>query len=108
MTKSEMNLKTHSLARVALLLVVLVPLGASTAFGIAAAAQKANALELKGHFKEAAQTLSVALKTAPPSERKELEFELDRLERIKKDFPYTKDELFAELKNSVKDLTSEE
>jgi transglutaminase-like putative cysteine protease len=37
-----------------------------------------------------------------------LEFELDRLERIKKDFPYTKEELFAELKDSVKNLTAEE
>jgi len=96
------------MARVVLVLVALVPLGASTAFGISAAAQKANDLELKGHFKEAANTLNVAVKTADPSQKKELEFELDRLERIKKDFPYTKEQLFAELKNSVKALTSEE
>src|SRR5207247_463995 len=44
--------------------------------------------------------------TAP--QRKTLEFDLDRLERIKQDFPYTKEALFAELKKSVKNLTAKE
>src|SRR6267378_7426303 len=70
----------------------------------------ANQLELQGKFKESMAELTTALKTTgiPESERKELEFELDRLERIKKDFPYTQDALFAELKGSVKDLSREE
>ena len=49
-----------------------------------------------------------ARKSLPAAERKKLEFELDRLERIRKDFPLTKEELFAELKRSVKNLTAEE
>src|SRR5438552_6775858 len=72
--------------------------------------EKVNQLELKGQFKEAAGTLASALqgKSLPLTESKKLEFELDRLDRIKKDFPYTKESLFEELKNSVKNLTPEE
>jgi transglutaminase-like putative cysteine protease len=70
----------------------------------------ANQLELNGKFKEAAASLAKALdgKSLTGSERKKLEFELDRLERIKKDFPYSAQELFNELKGSVKNLTREE
>jgi transglutaminase-like putative cysteine protease len=46
--------------------------------------------------------------TAPSTERKQLEFELDRLERIKKDFPYDHDQLYAELNKSIKGLTPSE
>lgn len=69
-----------------------------------------NQLELSGKFKEAAGSLTKALesKSLPDSDRKKLQFELDRLERIKKDFPYTAEELFNELKSSVKNLTREE
>jgi transglutaminase-like putative cysteine protease len=72
--------------------------------------EQVNQLELQGHFKQAASVLTTALQGAslPAAERKRLEFELDRLDRIKKDFPYTKEELFAELKKSVKDLTAKE
>src|SRR5689334_1143240 len=71
---------------------------------------QANQLELSGKFKEAAASLANALdsKTLPKSDRNKLEFALDRLERIKKDYPYSADELFSELKGSVKDLTREE
>ena len=60
-------------------------------------------LELKGQFKEASTLLHSSLqsKSLPAPERKKLEFELDRLDRIKKDFPSTKEELFADLKKSV-------
>jgi transglutaminase-like putative cysteine protease len=37
-----------------------------------------------------------------------LEFDIDRLERIKKDFPYTQSALFEELRKSVRDLTKAE
>jgi transglutaminase-like putative cysteine protease len=72
--------------------------------------EQVNQLELQGHFKQATGVLTTALKaqSIPADERKRLEFELDRLDRIKKDFPYTKEELFTELKKSVKDLTAEE
>ncbi len=88
---------------------VLINLTAISCLAVSPAIQKASDLELKGQFKEAADALHVALKKTPSlDEKKNFEFELDRLERIKKDFPYTKDDLFAELKTSVKNLTSEE
>src|SRR5262245_28766430 len=69
-----------------------------------------NELELTGKFKEAAVSLNQGLEsksiTAP--DRKKLELELDRLERIKKDFPSTAEKLFNELKGSVKNLTRDE
>src|SRR5262249_47521128 len=72
--------------------------------------EQVNELEIKGHFKEVATLLNKTLKdkSLPTTERKKLEFELDRLDRIKKDFPYTKDSLFEELKQSVKGLTRDE
>jgi transglutaminase-like putative cysteine protease len=71
---------------------------------------EANRLELEGHFKAAADLLSQAIgnKALSPVMHKELEFEADRLERIKKDYPDTRDQLFAELKKSVKGLTPRE
>src|SRR5258706_6818467 len=67
-------------------------------------------LELNGQFKEAAALLHSSLqsKSLSAAERKKLEFELDRLDRIKKDFPSTKEDLFAELKKAVKDLNRAE
>jgi len=72
--------------------------------------EKANQLELKGSFQEAAGVLTNALadQTFPVAQRNQLEFELDRLERIRKDFSLTKEELFAELTKSVNDLTTSE
>src|SRR6267142_1749998 len=72
--------------------------------------KEVDQFEQKGQFKQAAGLMTTELKnkSLPAAERKKVEFELDRLERIKKDFPYTKTELFAELKKSVKGLTSEE
>ncbi len=72
--------------------------------------QSVNQFEQSGQFKQAAGVLENALqrKSLTSAERKNLEFELDRLERIKKDFPYTREQLFTELKATVKGLTSEE
>jgi transglutaminase-like putative cysteine protease len=71
---------------------------------------QASRLELAGDFKQAAVLLSGALtaKALSEAERKQLEVELDRLTRIRKDFPFTQSELFAELKKSVKGLTAVE
>jgi hypothetical protein len=73
-------------------------------------AEEASQLELRGQFKQAAALLTKTLqdRSLPAADRKQLAFELDRLERIKRDFPYTKDELLAELKASVKNLMAEE
>ncbi|HPC61371.1 MAG TPA: transglutaminase domain-containing protein [Verrucomicrobiota bacterium] len=73
-------------------------------------AERAAELELRGQFKEAAALLQAALAdpSLEASNRHVLRFELDRLDRIRKDFPYTAEELFDALKKSVKDLTREE
>jgi transglutaminase-like putative cysteine protease len=85
------------------------------ASGLAGIAQQgildqANRLELQGHFAEAAAALRGALDTKEQSiqQRAQLEFELDRLRRIKLDFPYTESLLFDDLKKSVKALTRQE
>ncbi len=67
-------------------------------------------LEAHGRFREAGQFLTSALGNAAPgeSERKHLAFELDRLERIRKDYPFTKAKLFAAIQEAVRDLTREE
>jgi transglutaminase-like putative cysteine protease len=73
-------------------------------------AGQASRLELQGQFKQAASLLATALhdQSLPAAERKPLEFDLDRLDRIKQDFPLTKETLFTDLKDSVKNLTAEE
>src|SRR5580765_7122138 len=88
----------------------LLAIATMNCFADTDAMSQANQLELSGKFKEAAASLTKALdsKTLPKSDRKKLEFELDRLERIKKDYPYTAEELFNELKGSVQNLTREE
>ena len=70
----------------------------------------ANRLELQGHLREAGVLLDHELRnpSLPADYRKQLEFEIDRLDRIRKDFPYTQETLFSALKKSVKDLTRPE
>src|SRR6266850_2970199 len=81
-----------------LLLLLMCLLTLETAMGAAAdpVVQKADSLEQSGRFKEAAEILTTGISNASTnsSERKTLEFELDRLDRIKRDFPYSKDDLF--------------
>ena len=93
----------------------LIAVAVNLAAAVKAPAQEtvlelASQLELQGHFAQAAGVLTnaVADTSLPAAQRKQLEFELDRLDRIRKDFPLTKDALFAELKKSVKDLTADE
>ncbi len=71
---------------------------------------QASQLESQGHFKDAAAALSRALQDPglTTDKRGKLEFELDRLARIRKDFPFTRAALFAELKKSVDGLTEAE
>ncbi len=63
---------------------------------VAAAASRLT----QGQFKQAATLLSTALqdKSLPAAERDKLAFELDRLDRIKQDFPLTKEALFTDLR----------
>lgn len=72
--------------------------------------EQANRLELKGDFIAASNLLSRALadRFISVADRKTLEFEADRLERIKLDFPFTSETLFEAVGKSVKDLTRPE
>ncbi|MSU59957.1 MAG: transglutaminase domain-containing protein [Pedosphaera sp.] len=74
------------------------------------AQSEATRLEQEGRFQQAASALTTALAAGSlaAAERKELEFELDRLDRIRKDYKHSKDALFNELKASVKDLSAAE
>jgi transglutaminase-like putative cysteine protease len=71
---------------------------------------RASQLELEGKFGQATAVLTNALaaKSVPNATRKQLEFELDRLDRIRKDHRLTQAAMFKELKESVKDVTEEE
>jgi transglutaminase-like putative cysteine protease len=82
----------------------------ATCFARQDSAGEASRLELQGQFKQAAGLLTTALqdKSLPDAERKKLAFELDRLDRIKQDFPLTKEALVSDLKESVKNLTAED
>src|SRR5664279_3514388 len=82
----------------------------ATCFAQQDVAGAASRLELLGQFKQAASLLSAALqdRSLPAAERNRLTFELDRLDRIKQDYPLTKEALFTDLKDSVKSLTLEE
>src|ERR1700722_13895287 len=71
---------------------------------------EASRLELSGHFKEAATVLQKAISTgkSSPAELSTLEFELDRLKRIRSDFHLAHDQLYKDLATSLKDLTPAE
>src|SRR5215472_5623998 len=74
-----------------------------------AALLKASRLELEGQFFAASNTLNAALTAASPDgQRKQIEFELDRLNRICQDFSYSQDDLFSALQQSVSGLTKKE
>jgi transglutaminase-like putative cysteine protease len=85
-------------------------LGLLTIYGQSPSLEKAQTLELQGDFKGAARLMTEALRSTgiSSSQRAQISFELDRLDRIRKDYPFTKDELFAALKKSVRDLTADE
>jgi transglutaminase-like putative cysteine protease len=67
-------------------------------------------LEEQGEFTQSELVLTLALEQRGQSEsrRAQLDFEKERLRRIRLDFPFTKPELFAELKKCVAHLTEDE
>jgi transglutaminase-like putative cysteine protease len=70
---------------------------------------KAAQLEIDGQFIDASNILDTALAAASPgAQRKQVEFELDRLNRICRDFPLSQDDLFGALQQSVNGLTTNE
>jgi transglutaminase-like putative cysteine protease len=68
------------------------------------ALEQATRLENQGRFSEAAIVLQLAVDRNDGS-RKQLEFALDRLRRIKLDFPFTEAALFSDLKKALRNLT---
>ncbi|MBM2846768.1 MAG: transglutaminase protein, partial [Bacteroidetes bacterium] len=92
-------------ARAYLLLIISIPLLVS-----AQQLSEVQRLEEGGKFNEAASLLHQMLdnEELAPDVRKELEFELDRLDRIRLDYSLTEETLFSQLVRSVKDLTREE
>lgn len=91
----------------ALWLLWLVPLTGLCAEDVVV---RAGELETRGQFHQANLVLTLALdkKDLSLEDRAQLEFELDRLRRIRLDFPYSQSELFADLKKSVAHLTQPE
>lgn len=89
---------------------IILFLHLSTAFSQPDIVERARALELQGKFREAAVLLEEGLRNPylTVSDRKALEFERDRLDRIRKDYPLTEDRLFKILSESVKGLTRQE
>ncbi|OGU74815.1 MAG: hypothetical protein A3H45_13760 [Ignavibacteria bacterium RIFCSPLOWO2_02_FULL_55_14] len=71
--------------------------------------QRAAALEVQGHFSEAASALTEALSGEnDPKQKSLLAFELDRLRRIRLDYPYTQEEVWKQVQRAVRDVTQKE
>jgi transglutaminase-like putative cysteine protease len=72
----------------------------------------ARRLSDDGDFKQAANVLIAALRTTDGSvsldDKKEIEFQLDVLGRIRKDYSYTEKELYAAIDESLTGLTKDE
>ena len=70
-------------------------------------AQAARDLEQSGQFAQAAALLQKAITdtNTPTVERRQFEFNLDRLERIRLDYPFTQAALFEKLKAAVRDVS---
>jgi len=70
----------------------------------------ADAMLAKGQFREATEYLQQVLATGGLStaDRELLQFESDRVGRIRKDYPLTEAALFAELQKRVKEVSKEE
>jgi transglutaminase-like putative cysteine protease len=85
-------------------LLTALPLLASPAL------DEAAKLSDKGEFKQAANVLTTALKdkSLAADDRKQLEWERDRLARIRNDYSLTADALYAKLADSVKNLKRSE
>jgi transglutaminase-like putative cysteine protease len=66
--------------------------------------------EENGNFEQAAALLQKAIDdtNTPAIERRKLEFDLDRLDRIRLDYPFTRAALFEKLKAAVRDVSADE
>lgn len=82
---------------------------AQSADGVLAASQE---FRERGEFEKATQQLRAFLDdagtTLPPSERRTVEFELERMRRIRKDYTTTRERLLETLQRRVPDFRAEE
>jgi len=98
----------------AILALLLVTVACPPARAAASTASEAlhHAAELRdsGDFKGAADALTQALqgRDLSPAERRQLDFQLDVLKRIKEDYSLTEEELFQKLSASLKDANRQE
>jgi hypothetical protein len=78
----------------------------------ASSVDDARALRDRGEFEKAAQVLASALEesstTLSPDERRSIEFEIERIRRIRMDYTLTGNEVFDRIRKRVPDLTREE
>jgi transglutaminase-like putative cysteine protease len=89
----------------ALLLLTAFSCAAASSRALREAAQQADA----GEFAKAESTLSMAMQgERSEAQRRVLDFERERLSRIRKDYKLTKPELYSALTNAVRDLTEAE
>jgi transglutaminase-like putative cysteine protease len=65
-------------------------------------------LEESGKFREAEALLKAALPDAPPEDQPAISFEIERLHRIRLDYNLTREQLWRQLKRSVRDVTESE
>jgi len=98
--------------RIATLVLIFMIAGSANApaDSSATAISRAATLRESGDLKVAVAVLGDALKAPNLSaaQRKELEFQIDVLKRIKMDYPLTRDDLFTQLSAAIKDLTPAE
>lgn len=106
---ARVNTITHWSARFAICALVLGG-AVSPQAAEPASLKEASQLEQQGRFKEAAALLqqAVADPALTAAERQEAKFELDRLGRIRQDYPSTRETLYAALQNALAELTREE
>jgi transglutaminase-like putative cysteine protease len=72
---------------------------------------QARSLEDKGEFRKATDFIRQHLATAKdltPDQREELEFEIERVARIRQDYDLTREDLLESLKKRIKDFQPEE
>jgi len=100
---------TLSVVRYAKAILAAVLMGCAAA-GAQDVLDEANQLTDRGDFSGAAVLLDGAshLPDLSPARRKQLEFQRDVLDRVKKDYSLTKEALFQKLNVSVKNLMQEE
>ena len=107
---ANMKLSNRKLSPARLVLIALCALPAVLAAQTPEnSLNQAAKLELSGKFVEASNVLNGARAESPSADQsRQIEFELDRLNRIRLDYSLTREALFGALQRSVRGLTTNE